>query len=239
MRTQLATGALISTCIAGICFSQSASIPPQLSRFTYPLSRAIPCPPVSVDTSDMPEQKAWGETAKGLVEAWFSKITELLSTEDWKAPKEIKLVIKKEISAPAYTSGNTITINGKWITQHPDDLGMVVHELVHVVQSYPGSRTKPGWLVEGIADYVRWWRYEPEYFATHGRPRIDPEKSKYTDSYRTTAYWLAWCSKKYDMGLVPALDKALRNREDPMPLFAKLTGKDADALWKEFLESKP
>lgn len=210
-----------------------------LSKFVYPLSKAIACPSVSVDATDLPEQKAWGDTAKKLVEAWFPRITELLASEDYKAPAEVKLIIKKEINVPAYTSGGTITINGKWITDHPDDLGMVIHELVHVIQRYPGSRTTPGWLVEGIADYIRWWRYEPEYFATHGRPRIDPEKSKYTDAYRTSAYWLAWASKKYDMGLVPALDRALRKREDPMPLFGKLTGKDADELWKEFIAGKP
>jgi hypothetical protein len=111
----------------------------------------------------------------------------------------------------------------------------VIHELVHIVQQYPNSRFKQGWLVEGIADYIRWWRYEPE----SPRPRIDPEKSKYTDAYRTTAYFLAWASRKYDMRLVPALDRALRAGEDPMPKFAQYTGKDADALWKEFIASKP
>jgi len=142
-------------------------------------------------------------------------------------------VIKKEISAPAWANGGTITISGKWITQHPDDLGMVVHELTHVVQSYPGSKSTPGWLVEGIADYIRWWRYEPEA----PRPKVDPVKSKYTDSYRTTAAWLAWTSRKYNMGLVPALDRSMRKGEDPMPLFEQLTGKNADDLWSEFAAS--
>lgn len=210
-----------------------------LDRYVYPLAKAPATPPVTVDASDFPEGQAWGEAAKKLAEAWFPRICELLATEDFKPPAEIKLVIKKEINVPAYASGGTITINGKWITQHPDDLGMVVHELTHVIQQYPNSRTKPGWLVEGIADYIRWWRYEPEYHAVRGRPRIDPEKSKYTDSYRTTGYWLAWAGKKYNQGLVPALDRAQRKREDPMPVFEKLTGKDADALWKEFIEGKP
>ena len=70
-------------------------------------------------------------------------------------------------------------------------------------------------------------------------PRIDPEKHKFSDSYRITAFWLAWVSKKYDMRLVPALDLALRKAEDPMPIFAKMTGKGPDELWKEFLDSKP
>jgi len=147
-------------------------------------------------------------------------------------------VFKKKIDVPAYASGGSITINGSWIAQRPDDLGMVIHELVHVIQQYPNSRTKPGWLVEGIADYIRWWRYEPELHAGTGRTKIDPEKSKYTDAYRTTAMWLAWCSRKYDMRLVPALDKALREGQDPMPRFTELTGKSADELWKEFVAAQ-
>lgn len=221
-----------------------------LDRHIYPLAPPLPCPPVVVDVSDSPESKLWADRAKALVEAWFGKVTELLATsakdpvtgkESGKAfvpPKEIRLVFKKKIDVPAYASGGSITINGSWIAQRPDDLGMVIHELVHVVQQYPNSRTKPGWLVEGIADYIRWWRYEPELHAGTGRTKIDPEKSKYTDAYRTTAMWLAWCSRKYDMRLVPALDKALREGQDPMPRFTELTGKSADELWKEFVAAQ-
>lgn len=206
-----------------------------LDRHIYPLAEPKTCPPVVVDVSEFPEGEAWGNAAKGLVETWFGTLTTLLATEDYEVPDEIRLVIKKEISAPAWASGSEITISGKWITEHPDDLGVVIHELVHVIQQYPNSRTKPGWLVEGIADYIRWWRYEPEA----PRPRIDPERNNYDNSYRTTAYFLAWTSRKYNMGLVPALDRALRKREDPMPVFKELTGKEPAELWKEFVATKP
>lgn len=177
------------------------------------------------------------------------QLTELLATDGrdpvtgklegtvFKSPTEIKLVFKKTLNVPAYASGGTITINGEWIAKRPDDLGMVIHELTHVIQQYPSSRAKPGWLVEGIADYIRWWRYEPELHAGPGRTKVDHAKAKYTDSYRTTAVWLAWCSRKYDMRLVPALDYAMRARKDPMPLFEKLTGKTPEDLWKEFADS--
>ena len=36
-------------------------------------------------------------------------------------------------------------------------------------------------------------------------------------------------------GLVPALDRAMRKKEDPMLVFGKLTGKSADDLWKEYI----
>ena len=218
-----------------------------LSRHIYPMAASMPCPPVVIDVSDCPDAKLWAETAKALVVEWYPKLTQLLATdgrdpltggkkgEAFKAPAEIKLVFKKTLNVPAYASGGEITINGDWIAKHPDDLGMVVHELTHVIQQYPGGRNKPGWLVEGIADYIRWWRYEPELHAGPGRTKVNASTAKYTDAYRTTAVWLAWVSRKYDMRLVPALDKAMRDREDPMPLFEKVTGKNADDLWKEFV----
>lgn len=210
-----------------------------LDRFVLPRSKPMSCPPVVLDTSDIPELNSWGEKAKGLVEAWFPEITSLLATDSYRKPKQVKPVIKKTLNVPAYASGGTITLNGDWITKHPDDLGMVVHELTHVIQHYPDSDTTLGWLVEGIADYVRWWRYEPEYFAVKGRPKIDPAKNKYTDAYRTTAYWLAWVSKQYDQRLVFKLDQAMRRKEDPMTVFPSLTGKDAQTLWDEFVAQKP
>jgi hypothetical protein len=208
----------------------SQSSDDKLSRYIYPMSPALKTPPVTIDVTDAPQTKEWAEKAKALVEAWYPTVTSLLATEDYQAPKEIKLVFKKEISAPAWAAGGEITINGKWVTEHPDDLGMVIHELTHIVQAYRWNRT-PGWLTEGIADYIRWWRYEPEA----PRPKVDPAKAKYTDAYRTTASFLAWTSRKYDMRLVPALDRAIRKRQDPLEEFKHLTGKDVDALWAEYI----
>lgn len=218
-----------------------------LSKHVYPLAAPLEVPPVVIDVTDCPEAKPWAEMAKNLVIEWYPKLTQMLATdgkdpmtgekkgEPFRSPAEVKLVFKKNLNVPAYASGGTITINGEWIARNPDDLGMVIHELVHVIQQYPNSRTKPGWLVEGIADYIRWWRYEPELHAGPGRTKVNADTAKYTDAYRTTAVWLAWASRKYDMRLVPALDKAMRDREDPMPLFEKVTGKNADDLWKEFV----
>ena len=219
---------LVALCVP--CVSALAQPIVDLSKHVYPLARAVPSPRIVVDASDFPQGKAWGEEAAKVVSAWYPYVISLLATDDYKTPKEIRIVVKKEISAPAWASGNEITVSGKWITEHPDDLGMIIHELVHVIQSYPENKSDTGWLVEGIADYIRWWRYEPEA----PRPKIDPEKNKYTDAYRVTGAFLAWAGKKYDLRLVPALDRALRRAEDPLPVFVKITGKTAQELWDEF-----
>jgi len=207
---------------------------PDLSKFVYPFARAIPAPTITVDTTDAPEAKEWAVAAQKLATEWFPVITSLLATEKYKPSREIRLVFKKDLNVPAYASGNEITISAKWVRERPNDLGLVVHEVTHLVQAYPNNRHNTGWLVEGIADYVRWWRYEPEA----PRSRIDFTKATFRDSYRTTAWFLAFASDKYNRGLVPALDRALREAKDPMPLFQELTGKTAEDLWKEFAESR-
>jgi hypothetical protein len=203
-----------------------------LSHYIYPITpKTLSVPRVKFDVTDVPDLKPWAEEAKKLVEDWFPLVGKFLDTDDYKSPKDLTLVIKKDLNVPAYTAGSTITMSGKWIHEHPDDFGMVIHEMTHVLQHYPGSRNKPGWLVEGIADYIRFYRYEPEA----PRPRINPEKSKYTDAYRTTAAFLAWLLQKYDKSLVRQVDGAMRTGKDPLPLFQSVTGKDLDTLWGEFV----
>jgi hypothetical protein len=217
------------------CLSLIGGAQQDLDRFIYPLAKPHRAPRISVDVSDLPAAKPWMDRAAMLVHDWYPTVTSLLATEHWRGPRTIKLVVKKTLEVPAYTAGDVMTINGEWITKHPDDFGMVIHELTHVVQSYPESDKTPGWLVEGIADYIRWYRYEPDA----PRPRVDKVKSKYTDSYRVTAAFLAWVGQHYDMRLVPALDRAMRAKLDPVPEFKRLTGKDVDALWTEFVGSLP
>jgi len=207
----------------------------ELARFIYPLAEARPAPAVVVDTTDAPDSEAWAASAKALVTAWFPEICRLLATDRFTPPREIKLVFKKELNVPAYSSGGVITISAHWVRDHPEDLGLVVHELTHTIQAYPRSRQTPGWLVEGIADFVRWWRYEPEA----PRPRIDPAKASYRDSYRTTAAFLAWASHKFDERLVPRLDAALREKRDPLPVFDELAGKSIDDVWSDFVSTLP
>ncbi len=219
--------ALVAVLLATGVFAQE-----DLDKHIYPFAPPKAAPPVTIDVSAAPEAKAWAERAAKLAAAWFPEVTSLLATQDWEPPKEMKILVK-EIDPPAYASGGTITVSRKWIAAHPDDFGMIIHEMVHVVQSYPGGDDQPGWLTEGIADYIRWYRFEPEA----PRPRVDKEKSKYTDAYRTTAAFLAWVTHKYDHRFVPALDAKMRQGEKPLPEFERLAGKNVDELWTEFVQS--
>ncbi len=187
---------------------------------------------VTVDTSEVPELAQWGEQAKALVETWHPKIAELLKSDGYKPPMELKLVFKKDMKGVAFASGRTITIAADWVKAHPDDLGMVVHELTHLIQSYPPSRE--GWLVEGIADHIRFIHFEPQTKLTLRNPKT----ASYRDSYRTAAMFLAWVEKTYDPDLVIKLNQALRSRSYKPEIFKDLTSKTLDELWTEFVEAQ-
>ena len=132
------------------------------------------------------------------------------------------LVFKKEMKGVAFASGKTITISGNWVTKNPGDFGMVVHELTHVVQSYRGAPREAGWLVEGIADYIRFYKYEPQ--ARIGR--IDPKKASYKDSYRTSAQFLHWIEKTHDKEIVAKLNRALRESRVSAGSLSAVDGQD-------------
>jgi hypothetical protein len=107
-----------------------------------------PAVKVVVDTSEAPELAAWANAAKRLVVKWHPIIADMLQTEGFVPAKEVKLVFKKTAKSPAATGGSTIYISSSHVKQHPDDYGMVVHELVHVLQRYPKFNKDNWWLVE-------------------------------------------------------------------------------------------
>lgn len=201
------------------------------ARYVYPIAKPIAVPEVTIDVSDVPEARPWAEQARTLARDWWPLVAPLLATERYTPPATLRLVFKKDLRVPAYTSGSEITISGKWIAAHPDDFGMVIHEMTHVLQHYPRGGNKPGWLVEGIADYIRWWRYEPEA----RRTPVNPDKASYRDSYRTTATFLAFVAGRYNRALVHDLDAALRTGSYSDDLWQKATGKSVDDLWTEFI----
>lgn len=187
---------------------------------------------VNVDISQTPELADWAQQAKSTVEEWHPRIAKLLPSDGFTPPAEITLFFQKDMKGVAHTSGNKITISAEWVKKHPDDLGMVVHELTHVIQSYP--RSDAGWLVEGIADYIRLYHYEPKVKLSG----IDPARQSYRDGYRTTALFLAWIQRTQDEAIIRKLNHALRRSEYNYAFFKQCTSKSLDRLWAEFLEDE-
>ncbi len=184
-----------------------------------------------VDISQAPEVAVWAATAEKQMEQSWDDTAALLYTDKFITPNAVNVVYKTgpDVTGVAATGGGVMTVNSAWCRPHPDDTGLTVHETAHVIQAY--SAYDPVWLVEGIADYARWVKFEPEHF----HPRINVKRATYHDSYQTTATFLGWCELHYDSRLVSKLSQDVRFGAYKTALFQRYTGKDVDALWSEFI----
>lgn len=189
---------------------------------------------VELDVSEVPHLSQWGEEAKAIILEWHPRICSLLPTEGVKPAREITLKLQKSDHGIAGTSGTTITVSSHWIEKHPDDLGLVFHELVHVIQAYPSG--KPWWLTEGIADYLRWGIYEgkePKWFS---RPK---EPEGYKKGYQVAAGFLLWLESEISPGIVEKLNTAMRRGEYSEDLFKTETERSINELWDNYVVINP
>ena len=187
-----------------------------------------------VDTSAAPELDQWMRTKMvPAVRKWYPKLVEMFPSEGWEAPKTITFNFdaREEDVPPAYTCGDGVTCCRKWIKGNPGDVGCGIHELFHVVQDdYPDEKTF--WLQEGIADYVRWYFYEPE---SHGCDMdLTSDDVHYDGAYRESANFLDFVERKYP-GTVQELNALCRQgKYDEETYWKKRTGKGVKELETEW-----
>ena len=185
---------------------------------------------VELYTSKVPHLQMWGEDARALLLRWYPRIDNLLATKGFKPSRSVKLTIRKSDEGVAGTSGNSIVVSSHWIEKHPEDVGLAVHELVHVIQAYPNGQ--PGWVTEGIADYIRWAIYEGKPQSWFPRPQ---KPQGYKDTYRVAAGFLLWLESDRAPGIVKKLNTAMRHGAYSDELFADETGQSLDALWDTYV----
>lgn len=165
----------------------------------------------------------------GLLEIIFEVYPKLTRDFNPQALQELQVKIDTAYKGVAYAHNGQIVISSKWLHQKPEDLDLMTHEAMHIIQAYPHN-AGPGWLTEGIADYVRHIYGVNNEGAGWSLPRY-ASNQKYTDSYRVTARFLVWISKEYDQDFVVKLDKHLRKRTYSNELWEKYTNKSLDELW--------
>jgi hypothetical protein len=103
----------------------------------------------------------------------------------------------------AWTNGLRITLNERWLRDHPDDAGCVLHELSHAYLRAPEYSARTVWLIEGIADLTRdVLGFDADWTFAHHEP------GKATAGYQTTAHFLGWLEAERP-GTVAALSRRL------------------------------
>ena len=201
----------------------------------------------TVDTTETPDLTEWSH--RELIPAlqkWYPLIVKMLPSDGYTAPKTFSITFTDRYKGVAATMGNRIEGSPGWYRGQlkGEAIGSLVHELVHVAQQYgharqPGATRPPGWLVEGIPDYIRWYLYEPQSKGCEISPKR-AATSRYDASYRISANFLNFVIGKYDKDLIKELNAAMREGRYDAELWKKRTGHTAEELadeWKKALEA--
>lgn len=198
----------------------------------------------AIDMTLAPDLTKWtDEKLIPTIVEWYPKIVELFPSKDFHAKRAVRFRYRDDMGEfPAWAAGNEVSLNAPWFRREKDReaLGAVVHELVHVVQEYPRTNPPPKWLVEGIPDYVRWFRYEPDSRGAAITPR-NLKEARYDASYRISANFLNWVSENSRDDFVSRLNAAIREGRYKEDLWKELTGKPLTELggeWKSAQEER-
>ena len=169
---------------------------------------------------------------KRLVEVFFKVYPKEARIYNRETLRKVFFIIDTGYKGVAAASAGIVRFNPKWFESHPKDVDVVTHEVMHIVQNY-GDGAGPGWLTEGIADYVRHTLGVDNAGAGWSLPAFKATQS-YTNAYRVTARFLVWIEKHHRKGFVKKVDAALRLHTYTPKIWAQLTGKTVDELWSEY-----
>lgn len=189
---------------------------------------------VTLDISKAPECKEFAEKSQLIAEEWYPKIHALLFHKKHDLPEKAITLIYEPMDGVAYARGNEIHISADWLKKSPADYGMVVHELVHIVQDYQGKGES--WLTEGLADYVRYEHFEKN----KNKWAFDPQRSSYKQGYGIAGGFLAWLDqeKAKNKNIIRKLNIACHDGSYDDQTFKKICGNDVDTLWQEYTTAK-
>lgn len=173
-------------------------------------------------------------TNQKLIDTFFKVYPVLVEAYNLKAPKQVSFVIDPDYDGVAATSDDRVVFSSKYMTSHPGDIDVVTHEVMHIVQNYGDESGMPGWLTEGIADYVRYTYGVDNTGAGWSLPSLT-KAHNYQDSYRISARFLVWLEHSGYNGIVTKLDRAGREKTyNNGAIWTKITGKTVDKLWVEY-----
>ena len=157
--------------------------------------------------------RSWAE---GLYERYAADIAALMGAEE---VPTITIHVERLGPGAAWTNGTDVFLSKPWFTQHPDDIGGVLHEFTHAIMRAPTYDETTIWLIEGLADYVR---DEAGHDAPWTQAHYEPGKAM--AGYQTTAHFLRYLERTHP-GTIKRLAQALMADTYAPDLFRQCTGK--------------
>ncbi|MDE3183268.1 MAG: secretory protein [Bacteroidota bacterium] len=172
------------------------------------------------------------QVQQNLINTFFTVYPKEVRLYNHRSLKKVVIIIDPDYKGVAATSDGIVRVNPEWMHKHPKDIDVITHEVMHIVQAYP-ENAGPGWITEGIADYVRYKMGVDNTFSGWRLPDYN-SKQNYTDAYRVTARFFVWIEKNYKRNLVKKLNTAMRDKSYNTAFWNKETGKTIDQLWTAY-----
>lgn len=175
------------------------------------------------------------DTREKMIKAFFKVYPAEMKRFNRDAPRRVVFIVDPGYKGVAATGGGVVRYNPAWLKTHPEDIDVVTHEVMHLVQSY-GRGGGPGWLTEGIADYVR-YKFGVNNVAGKWTLPDYKEGQNYTNAYRITARFLVWLEEQGHKNIVDRLDDASRQHTYTPELWKEVTGKTVEDLWADYAKN--
>lgn len=221
MKKKFCSALLLAVCVTGV----KAQQPTVYKRSGYTLA-------FSNNDSSLPATEQ-----QRIINTFFNVYPKLAKEYNRHTAKQVFISIDTAYKGVAETGNAHIVISSRWLHTRPEDIDVVTHEGMHIVQDY-GESVGPGWFTEGIADYAR-YKFGINNAAANWKLPAYKAGQSYKNSYRITANFLLWIEQNIKPGIVKDLDKQLRDHKYTADSWTKLTGKTLDELWTSYTKAAP
>jgi len=201
-----------------------------------------------VEATNDAELEAFSEQVADIFGQIYPEIVAIFGGSSEGIDDTVRLSYPEELEANGISIKNRIKAKAEWVRSHPtDSLGMIIHEIAHVVQQYPGGH--PVWLGEGMADYIRHELEVDDAWREKGQSRLLVEAEAradghngtpglhYTHGYYPATALLLYIEQFHAPGFIREAHSLLKSGNWRDSYFEEETGKDPEALWEELLRS--
>lgn len=195
---------------------------------------------VNLDLAKTPDLSPFAVRVEGTVALWYPYIADFLTSANFTPPQKIEIFLETGMKfgpfEAAYVTDDGIIIgNMDYYRANPHDIGSIIHEVTHIVQQYPSNETTscPWWLTEGIADYVRYYKFE-RFDDWPLKPTLE---QLYSDGYEVTAFFINYVVQQVREDIVYWINMACREGryDQNHTIWINLTGKTLVDLWIDML----
>src|SRR5674476_1647633 len=74
---------------------------------------------------------------QNMINTFFSVYPEEVKTFNHHSLKNITIIIDPGYKGVAATDNGIVRVNPEWMHKHPQDIDVITHEVMHIVQAYP------------------------------------------------------------------------------------------------------